>query len=340
MAKGMGMRVDEFGIGFPPRLFRYKKGDTLYCLNTIPLGGYVKIHGENPEEIDEDPRSFQHKSVLARFLVVVAGVIMNLVFAFVVLTIAYSLGFISAGQELETVPGAVVKDSKVLIVAVTDGSPAAAAGVQSGDLLKFLADQKGQVTSITSVSELQEITKKKQESGDRNLTIMVERNGNQIKRELTLNASGLPLGVSIQPINTVRVPLLYAPKAALVEIGYIISVTWEALRNFVSRFFYEAKLDQSVSGPVGIYQATAVAVKQGIIPIIFLMVALSVNLALLNILPIPALDGGKLVFLLTEAVFRKRVITERLENYLSLLGLMALLSLILLVTFKDIQRFF
>ena len=140
VAKLMKMRVDEFAIGFPPRLYAKQFGETVYAINAIPMGGYVKIHGENPEQIDKDPGSFQHKPIWARIAVIVAGVFMNLLFAFVVLSIAYSVGFISVSQNLSTIPGAVVKNSQIYITQILPASAAERASLQPGDRVVSFSD--------------------------------------------------------------------------------------------------------------------------------------------------------------------------------------------------------
>lgn len=340
VAKWTGMRVDEFGIGFPPRLLKYRRGDTLYSLNAIPLGGYVKIHGENPEDKDEDPRSFQNRSVWARLLVIIAGVTMNLAFAYLVMVVAFSFGFVSIGQNLEEIPGASVKESQVLVAEVQPGSPGEKANLAPGDIIKTLKDSSGTEYKITTVDSLQEYNKAHQTKGQLEVQITYDRVGDIRKTQVTMNQTGPALGIGIQAFNTVRVPFWRAPAVAARECGYILQATWDALRGFANKLFIHAELDEKVSGPVGIYQATASATKQGLIPTIFLMVALSLNLALLNILPIPALDGGKLVFLFSEAVFRRRVVAERIENAISLVGISLLIVLILIVSVRDVIRLF
>lgn len=341
VAKWTGMRVDEFGIGFPPRMFTRKKGDTLYSLNWVPLGGFVKIHGENPEQIDDEPGSFQKKSVWSRMAVICAGVFMNLLFAFAVLTLAFStFGFISVSQDASAIPGAVIKNSQVMVVEVQADSPAAKAGIKDADLIKSVSDSSGKVVVLHTLTELQNYTKAHQTAGDLKIKVLVDRQGNESTQNVTLSSTGVPLGVAIDAFNTVRLPFWQSVKTSYGEIKYIIQVTWDALKGFGQSLFVQHKLDQNVSGPVGIYQATSNAAREGAIPTIFLMVALSINLALLNILPIPGLDGGKLLFLLTELIFRKRVIAEKVENSLALAGLGMLLILVFIVTIKDVIKLF
>ncbi|HSI21290.1 MAG TPA: site-2 protease family protein [Verrucomicrobiae bacterium] len=341
VAKWMGMKVDEFAIGFPPRIWSKRKGETLYSLNAIPFGGYVKIHGETPESQDEDPRSFEQKSVWARMAVIVAGVTMNVLFAFVILTVAFSVGFVSISQDLEQVPGATKRQTQVLVADIQEGGGADKAGVKPGDLIKgFVSSEDGAFTEVTTVAQLTAYTKTQQELGISTVKISLNRNGELIETTAEIAKEGPPLGVYIQPFSTVRVPVWQAPIVAVKEIGAIIAVTWDALAGFWNKLFFSAQLDPNVSGPVGIYQATGSATQAGAISTIFLIVALSLNLALLNILPIPALDGGKLLFLIIEAIIGKKRMNRRLESAITFAGFVMLIGLILILSVRDVIRLF
>ena len=321
------MRVDEFSIGFPPRLYSWKRGETLYSLNLIPIGGYVKIYGENPGSEDSEEGSFNSKPLFNRIAVMVAGVIMNALFAFVVLTIAFSVGFISAVQDASQLPNAHVVSSQVIIAQVLDNSAASKAGLEGNDVVTQITNgATGQVSHITSAAQLQEVTKTIQTQTDRHATLDYSRDGVVGQVKLEVAASGPALGVGLASLSVVRFPVWRAPIVALQEIKIIVEVTWQALKNFAIQLFGHAHLDQSVSGPIGIYQATASAAKQGVIPVISLMTILSVNLALLNILPIPALDGGRLLFLLIELVFRRKVVAQHIESAVSAYGVLARLN--------------
>lgn len=343
VAKWTGMRVDEFGLGFPPHLWCKTRGETKYCINAIPIGGYVKIHGESndEEELDDDPRSFHNRTVLQRMAVILAGVTMNLLFAFVVLTLAFSIGFVAFSQPLTDIPGAKRTSTQLVISKVLPDSPAAKAKLESGDVVveaRKVGDQNAE--PIESVDEFLSYTKTLQQQKVDTFDLTILRDGTKLTRTVGISPNGYPVGVAIEGVDLVRVPFWRAPGVALHEMGYIIDITWDALRGFFAKLFFKAQLDQNVSGPVGIYQATATATQEGIVPTVFLAVVLSINLALLNVLPIPALDGGKFVFLLTELVFRKRVVAIKVENALSLIGFAFLIGLIILITVRDIARLF
>lgn len=344
VAKLSGMRVDEFAIGFPPRIFKKRKGDTLYSINSIPFGGYVKIHGENFEDgapTDNDPRSFDHKPVWTRMLVILAGIAMNLLFAFIVLTIAFSVGFVSVAQDLTQVPGATVTHGQVLISDIMKGSPAEQAGLKAGDYVTSVTDEEtGTVTPVSSVSTLIQYTKDEQSKGAGKIKLTITRDGASQVKEVSVSHEGTPLGVIIQPIDIVRIPVWRAPGAAIKEIGYIVKITWDALAGFGKRLFVHGQLDPTVSGPVGIYQATASATHAGVVPTIFLVVVLSINLALFNVLPIPALDGGKFLFLIIEAIFGKKAVNKRLESIIVSTSFFLIIGLIIVLSVRDISKFF
>lgn len=369
VAKWTGMQVDEFGIGFPPRLFKYKRGDTLYCINAIPFGGYVKISGET-EEFSQDKqggekevlretvkeakqtkeersqeansRTFNAKPVWARILVVIAGVTMNLLFAFLALVIAYSVGFYAISQDVEKVPGAVVTKGQVMIVGTLVDSPAAKAGIQEGDIIRKITDPTNkEEQKIQSIEDLQNFSRTHKAEGSSELNLEIDRNGDVINKTVSLSGeSDAPLGVEIQSLNMVRLPIWRAPEVAVKDMWFVVELTGKTLKEFGQKLFTTGQIDENVSGPIGVYHATSIALKQGTASVIFLTIMLSINLALLNILPIPALDGGKLVFLTVEGVFRRRVVAVKVENILTIVGYCLLLALIVAITIKDVIRFF
>ena len=337
VAKWTGMRVDEFALGFPPRLWSKKRGETTYAVNAIPFGGYVKIHGEAPGTLDESPRSFNNKPVLARILVIIAGVCMNIIFAFVVFTIAFSFGFSSYAQDLTQIPGSVVTHNEVDVVGVLADSPAAKIGIVPGDIIKTLTNPTtGVTTAVSFPNDLVTYTKAAQTAGVTKLDVLYNRDGTDHLSEFTINPTGPALGVSVAVYQVVRIPVWRAPGAALKEMGYIVSLTWDALAQFGHKLFFSAQLDPNVSGPVGIYAATGQATHAGVIPTIFLIVALSLNLALLNILPIPALDGGKLFFLLIELVFGKKAVNRHVEGLVTFVGFVLVMGLVVILSVRDL----
>lgn len=342
VAKWTGMRVDEFAIGFPPRIWSKKRGETTYAFNAIPFGGYVKIHGESPDEEgmgDDDPRSFDHKPVRARVAVILAGITMNVLFAFVALTLAFSVGFTSISQDLSTRSDTTVLRQEVLVSSVGVESPADKAGIKPGDVVLSLTPEGGEATQPSSITELVAFTKDLQAQGNLSLAVSYDRAGVTNEAQVALNPTGPAMGITIQSLDTVKVPFWQAPGVAIKEMGAILGLTWDALAGFGKKLV-KAELDENVSGPIGIYQATATATQMGFSQVLFLAVVLSLNLALLNLLPIPALDGGKFVFLMVEGVFRKKVIHRKLEQGMTAVSFFLLIGLMVVLTGRDIFRLF
>lgn len=342
VAKWTGMRVDEFAIGFPPKLWSWKRGETKYCINAIPFGGYVKIHGEahQDDETKPDPRSFDQRPLWARLIVMLAGVSMNVIFAFVALVVAFAVGFSSIGQDLTKLPGAQVLEQQVLITGVVADLPAAQAGLQPGDIIDQFTTPDGQQYEVKTVDQLTQYTKQFQDNGILEVEIAYDRNGTKSQVTSQVKADELALGVMIQGLDKVKLPAGQAISAAWKECGLIVQVTWDALKVFGQKLFVHGELDQNVSGPIGVYQVTAAAAQIGFMQVVFVMIVLSLNLALLNLLPLPALDGGKILFLLVETLFPNKVVYRQIENILTTISFVLLIGLMVVLTLRDAFRLF
>ncbi len=326
LAKLLGVRVEVFSLGFPPKLLHKKVGETDYRLSVIPLGGYVKLLGENPgEEIPEElrPFSFKDHSLWHRFLIVVAGPGFNLLFAALSLFLVFSLSGI---PYLTTEIGGVKPDS-----------PAALVGLQKGD----------RILSVDGapVQRWDDLSLKIRQSGEHPLTLSVKR-GEQV----------LEVRVVPQPMETTDI---FGSKVTAVFIGISASETpatdkvgpLKALEQGVVYTFRLSRLTltsiyklvsrempiKSLGGPILIAQVAGKQAELGASYLIHFMAVLSVNLALLNLLPIPILDGGHLFFFMLEAVRRKPV-PVKLREVAQALGLMMILALMLLVFYQDFLR--
>ena len=326
LAKILGVRVEAFSLGFPPKLFSKKIGDTDYRLSVIPLGGYVKMLGENPkDEVPPEllPLSFLHRPLWQRFLIVAAGPAFNLLFAIMAFWIVFSL----TGLPYLTTE----------ISGVKEGSPAARAGLLKGD----------RITSVNGhpVNRWEELTFRVREAGRKPLTIWVKRG------EKTFEAIVVPEMMETTDIfgATVSAPLIgvVAPDNFATEpvgvframqeaagASYRLSVlTLQSLYKLVTR---EMPL-KNLGGPVLIAQVAGKQAEMGLTHLVHFMAVLSVNLAMLNLLPVPILDGGHLFFFLLEAVRRKPVKLKHREMAQAV-GLMMLLALMLLVFYQDLLR--
>jgi regulator of sigma E protease len=313
-----GIRVDEFGFGFPPRMFGIKRGGVIYSLNWIPVGGFVRIYGENGDDAAE-PYSFASKRPWQRAVVLGAGSFMNLLLAFLIFAIIAMVG-IPRNQ------GAVVEN-------VLAGSPAAAAGLRPGDKLKSVGG-----VAIVDQEDVREVVS---QSLDRELTVVVDRGGRQIPIEITPSSARSEkdgaMGVGMRPERVVQ--QRYSPLGAL-ALG--ARQTWEVLGAMVTGIatFVTGRAPGEVAGPLGIAQATSeMADRGGFRFLVNWTALLSLNLFLINLLPLPALDGGRLVFVLLEAVRGKKV-NPRREAFVHAFGIILLLTFLVVISFFDLQRIF
>jgi regulator of sigma E protease len=336
-AKRAGIRVDEFALGFPPRLFSFRRGETLYSINLLPLGGYVRMPGENGEMTDEagnfDPRSFASKSAGIRAIVLLAGVTMNLILAVVLFTAYEAIG----QPDFSHVIGTVVK-----------GSPAAQAGLRPGDAILSIDGRPVVHFSEITTQLQQDVLNANPKDKTFNVVLVIQHKGSNTSETVRIPAILNPgpnqghLGIAADP-NTmvlIRGPLWEAPARAVQDIGNVVVGTYQGLQAVI-RGLIPAK--DAVAGPVGIVHYIGISASDiptvGPSLILNLSAILSLNLAIFNLLPIPGLDGGRLLFVLIEVLRRgKRVSPER-EGLVHLIGLATLLLLVLLVTINDIGNF-
>jgi regulator of sigma E protease len=342
VAKFFKMRVDEFAFGFPPRLFSFKKGETEYSFNALPLGGYVKIFGENGEEEvskSDLPRAFNRQKKYKQILVLVAGVTMNILLAFVLLTATYMLGTTTAENDI--VSADKLTNKKVVVSSVLPGAPAALAGFTQLDQLISL--QAGDtVLAVQNSSDLPDFVAAHQNEP---ISITILRGG-ETKVLVTEPASGFApdkkiIGLSSGLIGTAKLPFWES-----LRIGAIATYEYTKL-TFIGFFDLFSKLVRgngseaaaSLTGPVGIVGLVGEAQASGITALLGFTALISINLAVLNILPLPALDGGRIVFVLIEAIMR-RPLSFKFQNAVNGVSFLLLLALMILITYKDIIKLF
>lgn len=323
-ARKSGIKVEEFAFGFPPRLVVWKRGETEYALNLLPIGGYVRLLGEDGKS--DDPRAFNRQTVAKRLFVVVAGVGMNLVLAVVIFWIGFMIGMVPVVSTPAELGG--VQTPQLFITGVVEGSAAANIGLEQFDIIQGFATSE----------ELRVFTKA--HPGE-TVNLEIVRDGQRLTREVTLGTDQAgPLGVFTQQVTKVKLPVLSALRAAVIETGKTIGATVVFLGDFFTRLVTRGEVAEGVTGPVGIFRITAQTVQLGVSYILQLIGILSVNLALLNILPIPALDGGRGLFVALEGLVRRKVIREEIEAVIHAVGFFLLLALILLITYRDVRQLF
>ncbi len=333
MAKRAGMRVDEFGFGFPPRMFGVKRGDTLYSVNWIPLGGFVRIKGESGEH-RSDPDSFASKSKWARFLVLIAGVAMNVLMAGILYGFGFTIGLPSILDG--NVPrGAEISDRKLEVMTVAPQSPALEAGIGSGDAIVSL---DGHVFDSAEAARTYI-----GENGDKGIEVILKKpDGSFVTQQVT--SADIPetdihgLGVGIVTTGVVAFPVhlafVHGFGAAFAATRDVAFAFYDLLKTLV----VEQRVNVDLSGPVGIAVMTGEAAKLGLVHVLQFAAILSVNLAVINVLPFPALDGGRLLFLFIETI-RRRAVDEKMEAVVHNIGFVLLMSLVVLVTYRDFVKF-
>ncbi len=328
--------VEEFGIGFPPRATSWisKKTGIRYSLNWLPLGGFVKIKGEDGQD-KSDPGSFAAKPAWQRAIILVAGVAMNWLLAAVLLTIGFMIGLPSGlpADSAGLSPYARVSERQVQIYSVVPQSVAAEAGVQTGDIIQLIDGQP--YTDVDNVQEF--IVDSKNESMD--LTLL--RGDEQLRITVTplLNEDlgRATLGVGLVSVGTVSYPWFAAPVAGVQATAQLTGTIVVAFADLISDLVTGQSADVDVSGPVGIAVLTGQVARLGITHLLQFVALLSINLAIINILPLPALDGGRLLFLGIEAIRRKPA-DQKFESIVHNIGFLLLLLLIVFVTYRDIVR--
>jgi regulator of sigma E protease len=330
-ARRNGVAVHEFGFGFPPRIFGIKRGETIYSINWIPLGGFVKIKGENGENREEED-SFGNKKVWQRALILAAGVLMNFVLAAVLLGIGFTVGMpeVINGQS----GLAKIRDTKIEIVQILDGSPASNAELSPGDEIISIDGQK-----IDTINSIQEYIDAKAQSL---IKVTVLRNGEILEKEITpviLEATGKGgIGIGLLKSGIVSYPWYIAPWKGLEGAVFFTKEILLAFYDLIKNLIVAQKVAVELSGPVGIAVLTGQVARMGFAYVIQFTALLSLNLAVINFLPFPALDGGRILFLIIEKI-KRRPVNQKIENVVHNIGFLLLMCLIVLVTYRDIAKF-
>lgn len=409
MAKLYGVKVEEFGLGFPPKIFGFKKGETEYTLNWVPLGGFVKIVGEDGEN-KNDPRSFSSRSISQRFQIISAGVVMNVFLAFVIFSILFMAGFpqgvtgedpaklknardfsvvigdvskdsslfaadFRAGDKIVSVDGkniynikdlqkaldekrdrkasivisrgadnitkeiVPIKDLSIAITEVSKDSPAFAADLRPGDKILSVDGE-----NIYSIRDLQNTIEEKR--GEK-LAIGIARGDESLAKEIVPRKEkkenegalgvGLSEGMSLAEIATVSYSPFDAVQKGLEYTIQMIVMIVTAFAFILMQIFKTGTTTAEISGPVGIASMTQQAAAMGFMTVLNFIAIISVNLAIINALPLPALDGGRLLFLVIEKI-KGSPLNQEWEAKANNVGFALLMLLMVVVTFKDILR--
>ena len=337
-AKRFGILVEEFGFGLPPRIWGKKIGETVYSINALPIGGFVKLYGEEGEENEKDSqlknRTFYNRPAWQRCVVLIAGVTMNFILALVVLSYLFTQGVF-------------VPARRVHIEKISDQSPAQEAGLAPNDIILSLDDHP--------ISTNEDLIVHTQKVLGKDVSMVVLRGANfdrAIKEGKCLNCKEIsvlltprkdapagqgPIGIAISNYEQRVYSWYQAPVQGIKEAVFLSGELVKGLSKTVWKLITFQSVGRDVAGPIGIAQATGQAVKFGNLAVLELLGLLSLNLAIVNILPFPALDGGRLLFVTIEVLFGRRIKTHW-ERNVHQIGMAILLGLILLVTVNDILR--
>ena len=323
-AKKNGILVEEFGFGFPPRLFGFKMGETLYSVNLLPIGGFVKLFGEEYHEGESDKRAFVSKTPAQKAFVIIAGVLGNFLLAWVLISYLFTQG----------VP---TPTNKVIVEGVQKNSPAQIAQLKTGDVINKIT-VAGTEYQLKSTQDLTLYSKK---FAGQSTIFSVTSNGKErnvtIVPRLSPPKGEGPLGVTITSYEEKKYTWYKAPFYGLIHSFAITQKIIVELGKTAFNFFTFQKTNVDVAGPIGIAQYTGTAIKFGKNAVLELMALLSLNLAVINILPFPALDGGRLMFILYEWLTKRRV-NKNVERYVNMIGLGTLLALAALITINDVMK--
>lgn len=346
-ARRFGVKAEEFGFGFPPRLggiYRNREGKwklvwgsrpvedspgTVYSFNWIPLGGFVKIKGENGD--NSDPDSFVNKKIWKRAIILSAGVFMNIVLAAVLFSIGLSIGMPQALDDIN--PRAAIRDRSIQIIQVLPDSPAAQAGIQIGDVIENINGEE-----FTSYQELQKFV---DEHTGEELIYKIKRAQAELTEKITpqiIPDTGKGgIGVGIIETGTVKYPFYIAAWEGIKITGIYTWAVTVAFYDFFKGVITGAGVSADLAGPVGIATMTGQVARMGLIYLLQFIAILSINLAIINFIPFPALDGGRVLFLAIEKI-KGAPVKREIESLIHNIGFALLMVLVLIVTLKDIAK--
>ena len=334
MAKRAGMRVDEFGFGFPPRLFGIRRGETIYSINLIPLGGFVKIAGEDGSDVS-DPKSFANKSGWRRFGVLVAGVSMNVILAWLLISIGMMIGLPTLIDEGTQLPkSALVRQVSVGVLEVAASSPAASGGFKPGDTIFKIGEMP-----IGSIQQAIDLTKA---HAGQPTVYEIHRGAEVLRPTITPRANPPtgqgPLGIALGSLARVSYPWYESIYRGLITTFNLIWATLMGFAGLIGSLLHGKSVGADLAGPVGIAVLTKSYTELGFIYLLQFTALLSVNLAIINAVPFPALDGGRVLFLIIEKI-RGRKMPIRAEQLVNTIGFALLLLLMLFVTIHDFGKY-
>ncbi|MBU1110374.1 site-2 protease family protein [Patescibacteria group bacterium] len=338
IAKLSGVRVEEFGIGLPPRIFGVRRGETVYSINLLPIGGFVRLLGEDSSDVAmSDPRAFCNRPHLQQAGILTAGVFMNFILGVFLLTIVFARWGVPG-------IGAVLQIDEVL-----SNSPASEVNLEIGEEIEAFAvigseefvkvDMEGNILSFFEENLGQEVElrvySKAGESGASSRIVRV-----RLRDEVKEGEGILGIGFTMVPhVEYSQVGLFRAPVVAIAKTGEMMGTFLKSIGDLFGRFFRIQQVPEGVVGPVGIARITGQVVREGWDSLLYFVAILSISLAAFNILPLPALDGGRLVMVLGEFI-TGRSVKANVQQWVNIAGLVFLFLLMGWVTVWDVMKIF
>lgn len=341
-AKKFGIRVDEFGFGFPPKLFGFKKGETEYTFNLLPIGGFVKIFGENPDNENingpDKMRSFVHKPHWQQAIVLGAGIFANFLLAWLFFSIALMSGLPTSvtnnSDKYE------VTNKNLIVMSVLPDSPASKSGLKSGDKIKAVSNINNELKEINPDTLKDFISSSK----GQDLNIYVDRGEEKaklisIKPELNADSLSYSIGISMDEIGIAKFGFFESIWQGFVFTCSVIWATILGFVNLISNAISGKGSFESIAGPVGMVGIVGSAYEFGFVYLLSFVAVISINLGVINLVPFPALDGGRLLFVLIEKI-RGKKLNSAFANTANMVGFFILIGLMILITYHDIVKVF
>ncbi|MES2216375.1 MAG: RIP metalloprotease RseP [Patescibacteria group bacterium] len=333
-ARLFGIRVDAFKLGFGPKVFAWTRGETEYGINLIPFGGFVKIFGENPDDESthgpDAKRSFVHKAKWKQITVLAAGVFFNFVFAWLLYIITFVGGVTATTSGFEQYADR-FENPRVMVSFVSPNSPAEKAGLKLGDIIKNVGTAK-------SVEEIQNYVNSSQ---GKPVEVDLERKGQDVHVNISptqgLVEGKYAMGIAMENVGDLKLPFFAAIKEGTNYFGVMFAGTAGGLWDFFSSIFKGTANFSEVSGPVGIATIVGDSARLGATYLMMITALISINLGIINLVPFPALDGGRIFFILIESIIRRRI-PVKFANTVNAVGFALLMLLMVVVTYKDVVK--
>ncbi len=341
VAKKSGIKVTEFGLGFPPKVFAITKGETTYTLNAIPFGGFVRIFGENPDEDSmsgpESNRSILHKPRPIQIAVLIAGVTMNVLFAWILISSGFLIG-LPTPTEGYNGPG-LIENAHIVITEVRPNSPASIAGIKPGDAILQITSG----TYITKIVTPEVVSNFIEAHGKQGVTLDLARGKELLSLSMTAKEGvvqgQVAIGVAMDSIGTLKLPFFTAFREGAIVTYEQLKGIFFGLVSFIKTIVTGGGGFSQVTGPVGIVGLVGDVSHLGFVYLLSFTALISLNLAVINLLPFPALDGGRIFIVLIEAIIRKPL-PAKILNTVNGAGFVILVLLMIAVTIHDVLKLF